>query len=306
VSPRGNSERPRRGAIPSGRGRAQARRFPDGELLVEEEDDHRGIEVPGGKGESWRSPALPGSVTVRIVLTLVGRRVLRRSDDAAARRVHTSIGAQGMRLLAYRARNAPLHAGPGIWGVSTIDASDQARYFLRIDRLVPARHRAYAMGLLASITPWQRWGIARVRPAGWHLASMVAGAGLLSPAGSITKSGCLRAAMSASRSRSSRTSTGATPKARRPCAESAPACSEAFRARSTSPDPKHFGSGEPFSLLGGEVVRQREHSLCMTASRASRNLGAIRQLDHEGRGAWECDVLPGRSTARVAWPLLRR
>jgi hypothetical protein len=96
--------------------------------------------------------------------------MIRRSDNAAATRVHTIIGAQGMRLLAHRARMRRFTPAPGIWGVSTIDAADQARYFLRIDRLVPARHRAYAMGLLASITPSQRWGIARVRPAGWHLA----------------------------------------------------------------------------------------------------------------------------------------
>jgi hypothetical protein len=56
-----------------------------------------------------------------------------------------------------------------VWGTSLIDAVDQARYFLRIDRLVAPRHRAYAMKLLNTITPAQRWGIARVRPFGWRL-----------------------------------------------------------------------------------------------------------------------------------------
>jgi hypothetical protein len=56
-----------------------------------------------------------------------------------------------------------------VWGLSRIDADDQARYFLRIDSLAAPRHRAYAKWLLNTITPAQRWGIARVRPPGWRL-----------------------------------------------------------------------------------------------------------------------------------------
>jgi hypothetical protein len=56
-----------------------------------------------------------------------------------------------------------------IWGLSRIDAADQTLFFLHIERFVPRRHRATALRLLSSIVPSQRWGIARVRPAGWAL-----------------------------------------------------------------------------------------------------------------------------------------
>ena len=58
---------------------------------------------------------------------------------------------------------------PHAVGLSSIDVADQTRFFLHIDRYVPRRHRRYALRLLGSIVPAQRWGIARVRPRGWAL-----------------------------------------------------------------------------------------------------------------------------------------
>jgi hypothetical protein len=95
--------------------------------------------------------------------------MIRRSDNAAASEIYRRVGNGGLRALARRAhmhRFTP--AGP-VWGNSRIDAADQARFVLSIDRLLPRRHRAYGMRLLARIVPRQRWGIARVRPRGWRL-----------------------------------------------------------------------------------------------------------------------------------------
>jgi len=78
-------------------------------------------------------------------------------------------GTPRLRALAHRAAMRRFWPVTGIWGLSRIDADDQARYFLDIDEYVAPRHRAYAMHLLNSITPTQRWGISRVKPSGWRL-----------------------------------------------------------------------------------------------------------------------------------------
>jgi hypothetical protein len=95
--------------------------------------------------------------------------MIRRSDNAAAGQVLGIVGAARLRGLAHRAGMHRFTPVSGTWGLSRIDAIDQARYFLRIDSLLAPRHRAYAMRLLNTITPAQRWGLARVKPRGWRL-----------------------------------------------------------------------------------------------------------------------------------------
>jgi D-alanyl-D-alanine dipeptidase len=49
----------------------------------------------------------------------------------------------------------------GYWANAHFGAEDQARFFNRIDRLVPRASRGYARGLLSSIASYQRWGFSR-------------------------------------------------------------------------------------------------------------------------------------------------
>lgn len=95
--------------------------------------------------------------------------MIRRSDNVAATRVRAIVTNHGLSRLARRVGMQRFSPAPA-WGLSRITARDQTRFFLHIDRWMPDRHRAYGMRLLRTIIAPQRWGIARVVPAGWTLA----------------------------------------------------------------------------------------------------------------------------------------
>ncbi len=101
-------------------------------------------------------------------LQLLGPMIL-WSDNDAASRVFAIVGTGGLQLVAYRSNMRHFTPVEGSWSASGITAADQTRFFLRLRGLFPPRHRRYAMHLLQSIVPGQRWGIARVRPPGWRL-----------------------------------------------------------------------------------------------------------------------------------------
>lgn len=95
--------------------------------------------------------------------------MIRRSDNAAASTILGLVGSSGVIRLAEVTGMTRFRLVLPIWGHSEITPRDQARFFYRIDSYVPARHRKYAMRLLATIVPSQRWGVAEVAPAGWNL-----------------------------------------------------------------------------------------------------------------------------------------
>ena len=94
--------------------------------------------------------------------------MIRRSDNVAATRVRDLVGNRGLSRFARRAgmRRFRPHA---IWGLSRVDAHDLSSFMLRVDRLTPRRHRAYALRLLSTVVRSQRWGVAEVAPRGWRL-----------------------------------------------------------------------------------------------------------------------------------------
>lgn len=104
----------------------------------------------------------------RADMRLIGP-MIRRSDNIAAQRVLEFVGPREVRAVARRAHMRRFRLDFGFWGMSQIDADDQARFFLHIDERVVPRHRATAMRLLATVVPSQRWGIGRLRLRGWRL-----------------------------------------------------------------------------------------------------------------------------------------
>jgi beta-lactamase family protein len=121
----------------------------------------------------FRSASVVKGMMLVSVLRLAGKRrlseaersllwpMITTSDNDAASVIYSRVGADGLRRVA-RAAKMRRFSPSSVWGASQITAADQARFFLRIDKLVPRAHRRYARKVLSSITKEQRWGIAPV------------------------------------------------------------------------------------------------------------------------------------------------
>lgn len=94
--------------------------------------------------------------------------MVRRSHNAAATRVRDLVGNTALERLADRAGMARFATAPS-WGATLVTAAGLSRLMLRVDRLTPPRHREYALELLRTVVPRQRWGVARVPMPGWTL-----------------------------------------------------------------------------------------------------------------------------------------
>ena len=96
--------------------------------------------------------------------------MIRRSDNHAATSMVGLVGDARLNALARAAGMDHFRLHWPVWGESEITPRGQALFFDRIDSLLPSRHRAYALHLLATVVPSQRWGVGRVPHRGWRLS----------------------------------------------------------------------------------------------------------------------------------------
>lgn len=94
--------------------------------------------------------------------------MIRRSANEPANALVVALGARRIERTAQRVGMPTLRLLDP-WGLSPVTAREQARFWLRLDRAVPRRHRPYARSLLRRVVPSQRWGLGRAVPRGWQL-----------------------------------------------------------------------------------------------------------------------------------------
>ena len=97
------------------------------------------------------------------------RPMIWRSDNVTASYIRDLVGNRGLRRVARRAGMRRFTPVAHPWGHSLVNAADQTRFFLQLERSVPKRHRRRALRLLGSVVPSQRWGVGRVAPRHWKL-----------------------------------------------------------------------------------------------------------------------------------------
>jgi hypothetical protein len=93
--------------------------------------------------------------------------MIRRSNNETATRIANILGPRRIYRLARDADMRRFHYTRP-WGSSLITASDQARFFFRLERFIPRRHEDYARYLLSHVTPSQRWGIGELNKPNWR------------------------------------------------------------------------------------------------------------------------------------------
>ncbi len=85
------------------------------------------------------------------------------SDNGAGSWTFAQVGAAGVQAVANQAGMTGFRLDTSdpayTHGQSLVTALDFARFFARVDQLMPAKNRAYGMGLLDSISAGDRWGI---------------------------------------------------------------------------------------------------------------------------------------------------
>lgn len=94
--------------------------------------------------------------------------MIRLSDNDSASTYFARVGDERLAEVA-RLAGMKDFAVAGDWANVSVSAADQARFFWRIDRLVPPRFRELARDLLESISELQSWGIPAGAPPQWRV-----------------------------------------------------------------------------------------------------------------------------------------
>ena len=97
-------------------------------------------------------------------------KMIEYSDNDCADIVYASLGGDdALEQVAQLAHMTHFSADVGFWGNCSIDAADQARFFYRMDKLIPKGHRAFARSILSHVVRFP-YGIPQVaRPQGWKV-----------------------------------------------------------------------------------------------------------------------------------------
>jgi hypothetical protein len=123
--------------------------------------------------------------------------MITQSDNGAATAVRGIVGDGALYAVAAAAHMTRFATAP-VWGMSQIDARDQTKLFLNLDDFVTRSHRWYALHLLASVVPSQRWGVGQVTRRGWELyfkGGWGSGTGAVDHQVVLLRRGCARVAV---------------------------------------------------------------------------------------------------------------
>jgi hypothetical protein len=138
------------------------------------------VKAPSGRLFAYRGHrSVPAASTIKVMLMVAYLRheardrklnqnerallapMIRRSDDSAASAIANRLGPRPINRLARAAEMRHFHYTRP-WGLSRVNATEQARFMFHLERFVPDRHEDYARYLLSHIVRSQQWGIAKL------------------------------------------------------------------------------------------------------------------------------------------------
>jgi Beta-lactamase enzyme family len=94
--------------------------------------------------------------------------MIRVSDNFSASELYEATGTEALEELAAEAGMRAFETN-AFWGSCLVTAEDQVRFFLSLDRLLPAAYRDFARDLLENIVSFHSWGIPEAARPEWRV-----------------------------------------------------------------------------------------------------------------------------------------